>query len=98
MRTVKLNVAGQGFNIKSDASEEHLASLAKEVDERFQTLKKKGRARGDQDLMIMAMVAVSLLDELKTALEKYHSVHDASTTFANQLVERIDALLIQDVI
>jgi cell division protein ZapA (FtsZ GTPase activity inhibitor) len=93
MRTIRIKVAGQSFSIKSDASEEHLADLAREVDHRYQSLKKKGGTRGDQDLMIMSMVAVSLLDELMSATTKYRSTCDAATAFVKQLIAKIDELL-----
>ncbi len=97
MRTIKIMVAGQSFSIKSDASEEHLAELAREVDGRYQNLKKRGGTRGDQDLMIMSMVAVSLLDELRAVSQKYDRVRGAATTFAEQLVDKIDTLLVEEV-
>ena len=97
MRTIKITVAGQSFSIKSDASEERLTKLAREVDDRYRQLKKRGGTRSDQDLMIMAMVAVTLLDELKSATEKYQSMHDTASTFAASLVEKIDSLLTQEV-
>ena len=97
MRTIKITVAGQSFSIKSDASEEDLAGLAREVDQRYRALKQKGGTRGDQDLMIMSMVAVSLLDELKAVTSKYDSIRDAADTFASQLIEKIDELLVKEV-
>jgi cell division protein ZapA (FtsZ GTPase activity inhibitor) len=91
-------VAGQSFSIKSDASEAHLTELAREVDKRFNVLKKKGGTRGDQDLMIMGMVAVTLLDELKTTQTKYESIRDVASTFAASLIEKIDELLVQEIV
>jgi cell division protein ZapA (FtsZ GTPase activity inhibitor) len=98
MRTIRIKVAGQSFSIKSDASEEHLADLAREVDHRYQELKKKGGTRGDQDLMIMSMVAVSLLDELVSATAKYQSACDAASAFAEELIAKIDELLVLEVL
>jgi cell division protein ZapA (FtsZ GTPase activity inhibitor) len=95
MRTVKITVAGQTFHIKSDASEDRLAELATEVEARFLKLK-KGSTRGDQDFIIMSMVAISLLDELSRALERYETVSEMTRRFASGLIVKIDELLMRD--
>ena len=95
MRTIKITIAGQSFHIKSDASEEHLQKLANTVESRFREMK-KGGSRGDQDFMIMSMVAVSLLDDLNQALQRYETLSELAETFATQLIEKIDSLLARD--
>ena len=95
MRTIKITVAGQSVHIKSDATEAHLQELAQSVEERFRAMK-KGAARGDQDFMIMSMVAVSLLDELNQTAERLKNVSGLAEAFATQLIEKIDTLLAQD--
>jgi cell division protein ZapA (FtsZ GTPase activity inhibitor) len=95
MRTIKITVAGQSFHLKSDASQSHVQELAQTVENKFRELK-KGASRGDQDFMIMSMVAVSLLDELNQAKERCERVSELAEAFAKRLIERIDALLAQD--
>jgi cell division protein ZapA (FtsZ GTPase activity inhibitor) len=95
MRTIKITVAGQSFHLKSDANQSHVQELAQTVENRFRTLK-KGASRGDQDFMIMSMVAVSLLDELNKANERCDKISTLSEAFATRLIERIDALLAED--
>ncbi len=95
MRTIKITVAGQSFHLKSDASQSHVQELAQTVENKFRVLK-KGASRGDQDFMIMSMVAVSLLEELNQATERCDKVSALAEEFATRLIERIDALLAQD--
>lgn len=96
MRTYKITVSGQSFEVKSDADEAHLLHLAKLVEGRFQQLK-KGNPRGDQDFMVMTMVAVSILDELKTVERKYNDTLAASRDFADILIDKIDELLVREI-
>ena len=96
MRTHKITVAGQSFEVKSDADEAHLLTLAKLVEQRFQQLK-KGNPRGDQDFMVMTMVAVSILDELKTVERKFDDAVTVSRAFADTLIDKIDELLVREI-
>ena len=97
MRTVKITVAGQTFHIKSDAAEDHIAELAAEVEKRFRTLK-KGSTRGDQDFMIMSMVAVSLLDDLNRTAKRCDAISEITRRFASGLIVKIDELLMRDMV
>ena len=96
MRTFKISVAGQSFEVKSDAEESHLMELAKVVENRFLQLK-KGNPRGDQDFMVMSMVAVSILDELHAMQNKYAESLDLSRRFADSLIDKIDELLVREI-
>ena len=96
MRTYKLTVAGQSFEVKSDADEHHLTNLAKVVEERFKQLK-KGNPRGDQDFLVMSMVAVSILDDLRSAQKKLEETLAASRSFADALIDKIDELLVREI-
>ncbi len=96
MRTYKIHLGGHSFDVKSDAPEEHLQALALEVETRFRALK-KSNARSDQDFMIMSMVAVSLLDELNRAKEKFENVFESSKTFTQKVIDCIDDFLVKEV-
>jgi cell division protein ZapA (FtsZ GTPase activity inhibitor) len=96
MRTYKISVAGQAFEVKSDAEESHLIGLAKAVEQRFLTLK-KGNPRSDQDFMVMAMVAVSILDDLHSIERKYNETVEKSRQFADNLIDKIDELLVREI-
>lgn len=96
MRTYKISVAGQSFEVKSDAEESHLLGLAKTVEDRFLQLK-KGNPRSDQDFMVMAMVAVSILDELQQVETKHNETLGTARRFADSLIDRIDELLVREI-
>ena len=96
MRTYKISVAGQSFEVKSDAEESHLLGLAKAVEDRFLKLK-KGNPRSDQDFMVMAMVAVSILDDLQRVESKYGETLGTARRFADSLIDKIDELLVREI-
>jgi cell division protein ZapA (FtsZ GTPase activity inhibitor) len=80
----------------SDAPEERLDELAADVEKRFLALK-KGSTRGDQDFMIMFMVAVSILDDLKRVTQRYKNLSESSKSFVSDLIGKIDELLTQNI-
>ena len=92
MRSINITVAGQSFQIRSDAEEEYLKQLAEEITSRFLVLKEKG-PRHNQDFKAMAMVAIGLLDELDTAKQARESVQKKAELFADQMISKIDKLL-----
>ena len=53
-------MAGQSFQIRSDAEEDYVRQLAADVTARFVGLREKG-PRHNQDFKAMAMVAIGLL-------------------------------------
>lgn len=92
MQTINITVAGQSFQIRSDADPNYLTGLAREVSDRFKKLKQSG-PRNEQDIKIMAMVAITLLDELQNTRSSYDSLKEKTREFAVGLIARIDELL-----
>ncbi len=92
MRAFKITVGGRTFQIRSDADEEYLLGLAREIDNRFQSIKRSGM-RQDQEFKAMAMVAIGLLDEMTSTKKSYESIREKAKQFASQMIGRIDALL-----
>lgn len=92
MRSINITVAGQSFQIRSDAKEDYVRQLAKEVTERFIVLKEKG-PRHNQDFKAMAMVAIGLLDELDAARKERQSIQEKTRQFAERIISKIDKLL-----
>ena len=92
MRSINITVAGQSFQIRSDAEEDYVKQLAQEITERFVALREKG-PRHNQDFKAMAMVAIGLLDELSSAREESKSVREKSRSFATRMISKIDKLL-----
>ena len=95
MKPINISVAGKTFQIKSDADEDYLKSLAREITERYGSVKKT-TLRQNQELKAMAMVAIGLLDELISEREHSESIRDKARDFAAQLVMKIDELLASD--
>jgi len=92
MRPINITVAGQVFQIRSDAGDEYLKSLASQVTERFQQISKKG-GQQNQEFKAMAMVAMGLLDELTTARKRHESLEQKAREFASRMITTIDQLL-----
>ena len=92
MRSINITVAGQSFQIRSDAKEDYVRQIAKEVTERFIVLKEKG-PRHNQDFKAMAMVAIGLLDELDSARKERKSIQEKTRQFAERIISKIDKLL-----
>jgi cell division protein ZapA (FtsZ GTPase activity inhibitor) len=102
MRQVRVIIAGQNFQIRSDAEEEHIQALANEITQRFNAMVKRG-PRQSPDVKALAMISMSLLDELlnikqELALTKRERKHLQVKVrqFADRIVEKIDLLLTGD--
>ncbi|MFO8072436.1 MAG: cell division protein ZapA [Polyangia bacterium] len=95
MKSLSITVGGHSFQIRSDASAEHVESLAAEVDRRFKAIEKRG-PRTEQSFRAMAMVAIVLLDELLEARERRGEAIRLSREFAIRMIERIDRILSEE--
>lgn len=93
MKTYNITIGKEVFPIKSDATEEHVLSLAKEVQERYEAMNTRKGPRASQGFRAMAMVALVLLDELKECQSKCETLSQESLTFANSLKDKIDHIL-----
>jgi len=91
MRSIQIHVAGQTLQLRSDEEQSYLDGLAAEITERFQALRKG--SRGVPDLQAMSMVAVALLDELRTSQAETATMRERATRFARRMLGRIDELL-----
>jgi len=95
MKSYTISLGGQTFQIKSDASDEHVKNLAAYVGDMYASLDKRG-PRASQDLRAMAMVAIMLADELFEArLERDH-VKGKARDFARAMIHKIDEMLSVD--
>jgi cell division protein ZapA (FtsZ GTPase activity inhibitor) len=92
MRAINITVAGQSFEIRSDAKEDYVRQLAADITKRFVALREKG-PRHNQDFKAMAMVAIGLLDELYSAKKERESIQEKTRQFAMRIISRIDKLL-----
>ena len=92
MQTYTIKVGNQSFQIRSDAGENHVKNLAREVTERYRAIDKKG-PRASQEFRAMAMVAIVLLDELGSTHESRDNLRKQAREFAGKMIARIDAIL-----
>ena len=92
MRSINITVAGQTFQIRSDAEEEYVKELASEISERFTTIRRNGVRQGQQ-FKAMSMVAIALLDELTHLKSQHSDLRDQAKQFATLMISRIDEFL-----
>ncbi len=92
MQAYTIKVGDQSFQIRSDADEEHVKNLAREVTERYRAIDKKG-PRTSQEFRAMAMVAIVLLEELYSANTSRDNMRKQAREFAQKMIARIDAIL-----
>ena len=78
MAQVNATIAGRQFRLAcEDGQEEHLQSLAKNLDERIEGLRKKFGEIGDTRLTVMAALMVA--DELSEASRKMRRLEEEAT-------------------
>jgi cell division protein ZapA (FtsZ GTPase activity inhibitor) len=95
MKSLSISVAGQSLQIRSDGSEEHLKRLADEVNSRFAAIQKKG-PRASQEFRAMALVAITLADDLLAAQDRCETIKAEARRFAESLIARIDEMLARE--
>ena len=92
MQAYTIKVGDQSFQIRSDADEDHVKNLAREVTDRYKAIDKKG-PRASQEFRAMAMVAIVLLEELDSMIESRDNLKKQSREFAEKMIAKIDAIL-----
>ena len=92
MQTYTIKVGDQSFQIRSDADEDHVKNLAREVTDRYRAIDKKG-PRASQEFRAMAMVAIVLLEEFDSMIESRDNLKKQSREFAEKMIAKIDAIL-----
>jgi cell division protein ZapA (FtsZ GTPase activity inhibitor) len=93
--TVTLEIAGTKFRLVADADEQHLEELAAIVNERVAKLDPGGKVAAPSQLL--ALVALGLADDLRTAEKKLREVDQLTRTTIADVVARIDSRLAADV-
>jgi cell division protein ZapA (FtsZ GTPase activity inhibitor) len=89
--TVTLEIAGTKFRLVADADEKHLAELATMVNDRVAKL--GAGSRGASAAQLLALVALGLADDLRTADKKLREVDQLARNTIASLITRIDARL-----
>jgi cell division protein ZapA len=89
MAQVNATIAGRQFRLAcEDGQEEHLQSLAKNLDERIEELRKKFGEIGDTRLTVMAALMVA--DELSEATRKMRRLQEEATALQDARVVAAD--------
>ena len=92
MKNQNITVAGRSFKIRSDADGKYLQGLADTISKRFNAISSSG-GRQDQDLRVMAMVAIGLLDEFNDSNKKLEDIKEHTKLFTTKMIAKIDELL-----
>ncbi len=83
MAQVTVSIGGRSYRLAcNEGEEEHLESLAREVDAKFEAMHKAFGEIGDQRLTVMA--ALSIADELAEAHEKITALEAAAERTAER--------------
>jgi len=90
--TVTLEIAGARYRMTSDAEQEHLLRLAEVVNRRIEDLGAKA-ARQASPAQLLAVVALSLADDLLSAEDRTHRVEELTRTSVRRAIDRIDQRL-----
>jgi cell division protein ZapA len=89
MVTVNATIAGRQFRLAcEDGQEDHLLALARDIDERIESLRKKFGEIGDTRLTVMAALMVS--DELSEASRKLRRMEEELVTHQDARVLAAD--------
>ena len=89
MATVTATIAGRQFRLAcEDGQEEHLQSLAQNLDERIEELRKKFGEIGDTRLTVMSALMVA--DELAEASRKVRRLEEEATALQDVRIVAAD--------
>lgn len=91
-RTVTLEIAGAKYRMTSDAEEAHLLRLAELINERIEALGPKAQ-RTATPAQLLAVVALGLADDLKTAERRRRDVEELTRDAVQKALAQIDERL-----
>ncbi len=94
-RNVHIEIAGARYRMSSDADESYLQRLADIVNERVQELGPKA-ARTATPAQLLAVVALSLAEDLEASERRCSSVEDKTRQVVGAAIRRIDDRLRAD--
>lgn len=94
-RTIGLEIAGTKFRLVSDAEQQHLEQLAEMINDRVEKLS-RGGARSASSGQLLALVALDLADELRSAHDRLHEMEKLTRTAVANAIARIDRHLTEN--
>lgn len=96
-KPVTLDIAGASYRMMVDADEAHLLRLAEIVNERVAALGPEARRRANP-AQLLAMVALSLADDLLVAESRTRAIEDTTRRAIESAIARIDRRLAADTV
>ena len=94
-RTIALEIAGTKFRLISDADQQHLQDLAAMINDRVEKMS-RGGARSASSSQLLALAALDLADELRSAEARLQEVERLTRTAIGNAIARIDRRLADD--
>ncbi len=94
-KAVTLDIAGCSYRMVADADEAHLVRLAELVNERVAALGPRAHQKASP-AQLLAMVALSLADEVAALEERVKRVEDTTRAAVTSAIARIDRRLSSD--
>jgi cell division protein ZapA (FtsZ GTPase activity inhibitor) len=94
-RTIALEIAGTKFRLITDADEQHLQELAAMINGRVEKMS-RGSARSAASSQLLALAALDLADELRSAETRLQEVERLTRTAVGNAIARIDRRLAED--
>ena len=91
-RPVTLQIAGAKYRMTADTDEAHLQRLADAINARIDALGPTA-ARAGSPAQLLAVVALSLADDLETCERKLAQVEETTKSVIKSTIERIDRRL-----
>jgi cell division protein ZapA (FtsZ GTPase activity inhibitor) len=96
-KSISLDIAGASYRMMVDADEAHLRRLAELVNERVRALGPKAQQKASP-AQLLAMVALSLADDLVLAQTRAQAVEDTTRRAIVSAIQRIDQRLEADMV
>jgi cell division protein ZapA len=96
-KSVSLDIAGASYRMMVDVDEAHLLRLAELVNERVRSLGPKAQQKASP-AQLLAMVALSLADDLVSAQTRAKSIEDTTRRAITSAIARIDQRLEADMV
>ncbi len=94
--TVTIEIAGARYRLTTDSDREHLELLASMVNDRIDALGPAAR-RAASPAQLLAVVALSLAEDLHEAERRSESLRDRTEGMIRQVIGRIDERLAEGV-
>jgi cell division protein ZapA len=91
--SVKVNILGSEYALKSDADPEYVSDLASYVDQKMQKLQQGSSIH--QPLKIAVLTAVNISDELFRLKRKYEKLVKEIESASEEITENLDSFLNQ---